>query len=171
MRLKGMIAAASVLALAAVVGVWLVVPALAQTATATPEAASQPPGDHGRGGGFGFGGGSFEEFDAKAEALGLTPTELFEQLHSGKTLSEIAAAQGIDEQAVQDAVTAAREQSTKDAISEAVAAGTMTQDQADWLLEGIEKGYTGGMGRFGGFGRPMGVRIGWHGQNPFAEEF
>jgi len=107
------------------------------------------------GGGFGFGGGSTEEFDAQAEALGLTPTELFERLHSGKTLSEIAEAQGVDLQEVQDAVSALKTQSMKDSIAQAVTDGRMSQEQADWMLEGIENGWLNGRGAFGGMHGPM----------------
>jgi len=49
----------------------------------------------------------------------------------------------------------------KDAIQQAVEDGRMTQEQADWLLEGLEKGYFP-MGRgFGrGFGRGLGRSFG-----------
>jgi hypothetical protein len=143
--------------------------ASAQEPTATPEPGvpSNGPGA-GRGGrglgpglGLGrfFGGGPGDQwttFDATAEALGLTPEALFSELHSGKTLEEIAEAQGVDLQAVQDAVQAARVEARKQAIEQAVANGTMTQEQADWMLEGIDKGFfpmVGGFGR-GGLGMP-----------------
>ncbi len=105
--------------------------------------------------GFGFWGGSWTGFDAVAKALNLTPTQLFEQLHSGKTLQEIAQAQGVALQTVIDAMNAARIQAMKDRIAQAVKDGKITQAQADWMLEGIEKGYMP-MGRdgFGKFGRP-----------------
>ena len=99
-----------------------------------------------------------------AEALKLTPTQLFEQLHSGKTLEEIAEAQGVELQTVVDAMNAERIQAMKDQIAQAVADGKITQAQADWMLEGIEKGYMpmgrGGFGKFGGPGRGHG-RGGW----------
>ena len=46
----------------------------------------------------------------------------------------------------------------KDKIAQAVKDGKMTQEQADWLLQGLEKGYTGkGRGGMFGFGHgPMG---------------
>jgi hypothetical protein len=103
-----------------------------------------------------FGGGPGDQwatFDAAAEALGLTPEELFSELHAGKTLKEIAEAQGVDIQKVQDAMNAARTEAMKQAIEQAVADGTMTREQADWILEGIEQGYAP-MGR--GFAAPMG---------------
>jgi hypothetical protein len=127
----------------------------------TPEPGAlsgRPGGGHemgGFGGGF-FGGGPGDQwatFDAAAEALGLTPEELFSELHAGKTLEEIAEAHGVDIQAVRDAMNAVRTEAMKQAIEQAVADGTMTREQADWMLEGIEQGYAP-MGR--GFAAPMG---------------
>jgi hypothetical protein len=104
--------------------------------------------------GWGFMGRGWTDFDAIAKALNLTPTQLFEQLHSGKTLEEIATAQGVDLQKVQDAAKAARLEAMKQAIQDAVKAGTITQDQADWMLKGLENGWGFGFGR--GFGRGFG---------------
>jgi hypothetical protein len=93
-----------------------------------------------------------------AKALNLTPTQLFEELHNGKTLDEIAKAQGVDLAKVQEAANAARLQAMKDTIAQAAKDGKITQEQADWLLQGLEKGYMGkGRGGEFGFGRgPMG---------------
>ncbi len=99
-----------------------------------------------------------DNFDAMAKALNLTPTQLFEEMHSGKTLDEIARAQGVDLAKVQEAASAARVQAMKEKIAQAVKDGKMTQEQANWLLQGLEKGYVGkGRGDEFGFGRgPMG---------------
>lgn len=110
----------------------------------------------GWGRGFGCWGGNWTVFDAVAEVLNLTPTQLFEQLHSGKTLEEIAEAQGVDIIKVQEAAQAARVQAMKDAINQAVQDGRISQEEADWLLEGLEKGYLPGRWGRGGFGRGMG---------------
>jgi hypothetical protein len=108
-----------------------------------------------RGFGFGFGPGkSWATFDAVAEALGLTPEELFTELHSGKTLDEIATAKGVDLQKVQDAAQAAQLAERKAEIEQAVKEGTITQEQADWMLQGIDQGWMP-MGR-GGHGHGMG---------------
>ncbi len=97
-----------------------------------------------------------------AEALGLTPEALFSELHAGKTLEEIAEAQGVDIQTVQEAIQSVRVKAMKEAIEQAVADGKMTQEQADWLLEGIEKGYMPmGRGWWGPMGR--GPRFGGRG--------
>jgi hypothetical protein len=155
-----------VLALVTVLGVVSVGAAFAQTGTPTtpgqPNATQPNPtqpntGKLGRGFGFGFGfrGGDVTTFDTVAKALNLDPTELFNQLHAGKSLSEIATAQGKTLADVQAAVNASRVQAMKDKIQAAVTAGTITQDQANWLLQGLDKGYLGGGHGFGfGFGAP-----------------
>ncbi len=144
---------AGVLALLALVGALMVGTAFAQSGTPGAQATPTAPKDRalGFGKGLGFMGGGSADFDAMAKALNLTPTQLFEQLHSGKTLDEIAKAQGVDLTKIQEAAKAARVQAQKDRIAQAVKDGTMTQAQADWLLQGLEKGYTGkGMGGFDG---------------------
>ncbi|MGE5603489.1 MAG: hypothetical protein ACM30E_10580, partial [Nitrososphaerales archaeon] len=140
-----------VLALVTILGVVSVGAAFAQTGTpptqTTPAMPNQPNtmqpgmGKLGRGFGFGFRGGDMTTFDAVAKAVNLDPTELFNQLHSGKSLSDIATAQGKTLADIQAALNANRVQALKDKIAAAVKAGTITQDQADWLLQGLDKGY------------------------------
>jgi len=162
MTKKKLAAAMGALALIAVIGVVAVGAAFAQADTPTPApntAPVTPFGGCGMGRGFGLGGaGSWDNFDAMAKALNLTPTQLFEELHSGKTLDAIAKAQGVDLAKIQEATNAARIQAMKDAIAQAVKDGKMTQEQADWLLQGLAKGYTGkGRGFEFGLGHgPMG---------------
>jgi uncharacterized membrane protein len=117
--------------------------------TPTPEA---PFGCRGRG--FGLWGGSWTMFDTAAEALGLTPEEFFAELHAGKTLEEIAEAQGVELEAVQEAMNVARADAMRDAIEQAVEDERITQEQADWLLEGLDRGFFP-MGRGFGFGHGM----------------
>jgi hypothetical protein len=81
-----------------------------------------------------FGGDRWAMFDAIAETLGLTPEGLFTELHSGKSLSEVAEAQGVDTEALHDAMQTAR----VEAIEQAVEDGTITQEQADRLLDRLE---------------------------------
>jgi hypothetical protein len=143
------------LLLAGLIGVTAV---SAQEPTPEPEAPLAGRGGvHGRGG-FGHGlfgpglGGQWTMFDTAAEAMGLTPTELFTELHAGKSLEEVAEAQGVDMEAVQEAMQAAREEAMRQRIEQAVEDGNMSQEQADWLLEGLEKGFAP-MGRGFGHGR------------------
>ncbi|MEK6573208.1 MAG: hypothetical protein AABZ58_02670, partial [Chloroflexota bacterium] len=87
-----------------------------------------------------------------AEALGLTPDQLSAELASGKTLTQIAEAQGVS----QEQLAAVLETSVKAGLDKAVVDGVLTRDQADQMLN-----YMGGnygwmishMGNFnGGFG-------------------
>jgi lambda repressor-like predicted transcriptional regulator len=114
-------------------------------------------GTHGRWDPLGGGGDCWTQFDAAAEALGLTPSELFTELHDeGKTLSEVSEEQGVDTEALQEAMNASRAQTMREQIQQAVDDGNLSQEQADWMLEGLDLGFMGGphgMGP-GGFGPP-----------------
>lgn len=116
---------------------------------------------HGGGpGGGGVRGLGLEELQIAAKALNMTTDELITALRSGKTLEEIATEAGVDFQDVQDTIQAARATEMRDRIQQALDAGTITQEHADWLLEGLDKGFIGGPGGFGlggrhgGFGLP-----------------
>jgi hypothetical protein len=125
-------------------------------------------------GGFGRGLCGEAGLAAAAEALDMTADELSTQLWGGKTLADLADAAGVELQTVRDAVDAACKQATRDAIEQAVTDGRLSREQADWLLEGLDKGYWGsghgfgfggrGFGRGGlhGFGGPRGG-MGFHG--------
>lgn len=144
----------------ALLGAAVVVPAFAQEPTPTPKA---PYGWHGGRWGFGFWGGSWANFDAVAKALGLTPEQLFAELHAGKSLAEIAEAKGVDLQKVYDAMNAARVEAMKAAIQQAVKDGRLTQAQADWLLKGLELGF---LPRGRGFSFGHGFGFGCPGYSP-----
>jgi hypothetical protein len=116
---------------------------------ATNAYAQEPLGTelHGRGpGGRGLG---LEGLQVAAEALGMSTDELITALRSGQTLEEIATAAGVDIQDVQDAIQAARADDMRERIQQALDDGSITQEHADWLLEGLEKGFLGGPGGFG----------------------
>ena len=104
------------------------------------------------GGGPGRGSLGLEGLQIAAEALNMKTDELINALRSGKTLEEIATEAGVDLQAVQDAIQEAQATQMRERIQQAVDAGTITQEHADWLLEGLEKGFIGGTDGFG-FGR------------------
>jgi hypothetical protein len=93
------------------------------------------------------------ELAAAAEALGMTTEELTTELRSGKTLAEIAEEAGVDLGVVRDAIQAARAEEIRQWIEQAVSDGTISQEKADWLLEGLEKGFLDGPGFGFGFGR------------------
>lgn len=69
-----------------------------------------------------------------SDLLGLTPEEIHTERVEGKTLAEIANEQGITDEALIEAIVAGR----VDAIEEALAEGTITQEQADWLIAKAE---------------------------------
>jgi polyhydroxyalkanoate synthesis regulator phasin len=95
-------------------------------------------GGFGRGG-FGWaGGGPWTMFDTAAETLGLTPEELFAELRAGKSPAEIAEEQGVDVEALYDAMSAARGEAMQQAIQQAIEDGRITQEQADQMLERLE---------------------------------
>lgn len=119
-------------------------------------------GGHGRGG-FGrgmfgeAGGGQWTMFDTAAETLGLTPDELFTELHAGKSMDEIAAEQGVELEALQDAMSATRAEAMQQGIEQAVEDGRMSQEQADWMLKGLDQGFLPGGPGF----RGQGLGRGW----------
>lgn len=123
--------------LVALVGLVAAVPAFAQ--------GPMSDGAFGRQGisrAFGMlGGGPWAMFDAAAEALGLEPVELFNELRAGNSPADIAEAQGVELEALYDAVKAARAEAMRDAIEQAVEDGRLSQERADWILEGLEQGF------------------------------
>jgi hypothetical protein len=124
--------------------------------TATPPTTPTTPQAHG--GGFGRGGMMCGQtgLDAAAKALNMTTEELTAQLWGGQTLSGLAEKASVDIATVQSAVQAACQQAQIDAINQAVTDGRITQANADWLIEGIQKGYIGG-GKGAGFGGGFGM--------------
>lgn len=149
MKKKNLIAIGGLLVALLMVGVLGATNAFAQSSTlSTPL--------HGRGPGGGRGLGQ-PELEAAAKVLGMTADELSTALQSGKTLEELATEAGVELQDVQDAIRAAHEAELRSGIEQAVADGTMTQEKADWLLEGLDKGFLDGPGFGFGFG-PHGPR-------------
>jgi len=147
--MKKLLAVGSVVAVVLSLAFAAGIPALADEDTPTPKDPGCGPGIA-RGGGFGFfGGGSWSQFDAMAEALGLTPVQLFTELHEGNSLEGIAEAQGVDLESVKEAMRATRADSVRESIQQAVEDGKMSQEQADWMLEGMDKGFTPMRGGFG----------------------
>jgi hypothetical protein len=123
---------------------------------------TNPSGPLGRWGGAGNGPRGPHlaptELDAAAKALGMTSADLSSELQAGKTLSAIATEKGVNLQTVQNAIQTARVAEFRTQINQAVTDGKMTQGKANWLLEGLDKGYLNGPGfGFGfGFGGPGG---------------
>ena len=116
----------------------------------------QPFGERGPGGPGGpHGGRGLDDaaLEAVANVLDMSTDDLSAALEDGKTLQELADAAGVDMQDVKDAIGAVRTESMRERIAQAVEDGTMTQEKADWLLEGLDKGFLDGGPGFGfGFG-------------------
>src|SRR6266542_6798066 len=151
MKNKMSVLIAGLLAALLVVGVIGATSAYAQTPSRTPLQGRGPGDGHGPLGGAGL--------EAAAKVLGMTTDELTTSLQSGKTLEELAETAGVDVQDVKDAMQAARATEMRARIQQAVDDGTITQENADWLLEGLDKGYIGGPGAFG-LGGPHGPGFG-----------
>jgi hypothetical protein len=131
-----------------VIGVIGATNAYAQSPTTTPLHDGGPGGGRGRGLGQ-------VELEAAAKVLGMTTDELSTALQSGKTLEQLAQDANVDVQDVKDAIQAAHATEMRSRIQQALDDGTITQENADWLLEGLDKGFIGVPGAFG-FGGPHG---------------
>jgi predicted acyl esterase len=81
--------------------------------------------------------------EAAAEAVGIAPEELSADFRAGKTLNQLAVEKGLNPAAVQQAIQAATTAEPRAAIQQAVADGQLTQDNAAWLVEGLEKDFWG----------------------------
>jgi hypothetical protein len=79
----------------------------------------------------------------------MTTDELSTALQGGKTLEQVASDKGVDFAKVQTAIQAAHVTEMRARIAQAVQDGTITQANADWLNEGLDKGYIGVPGAFG----------------------
>jgi hypothetical protein len=125
---------------------------------------------HGRGpGGPGGRGLGQVELEAAAKVLGMTADELSTALQNGKTLEQLATEKGVAIADVQAAIQAAHAAELRDRIAQAVTDGTITQENADWLLEGLDKGFIGVPGAFG-FGGPHGPGDGLRPNQPPATQ-
>jgi len=113
-----------------------------------------PGGPHGSGFRGDRHGGPGEVMGAAAKALGISERKLFTQLRKGRSLQQIAKAQGKDYADVKAAISDA----VKTELDEAVKDGRLTQSQADDMLEHLTEGLDDGVfghgpgGPRGGFG-------------------
>lgn len=115
---------------------------------------------HGRGPGGGRGPGLGDaELEAAAEVLGMTTDEIESAFQEGKTLLDLADEADVDIEEVHAAIQAVHVAQARERIAQAVEDGTMTQAQADWMLDGLDNGYMMGGGP-GGFGGPRGGGLG-----------
>ena len=103
-----------------------------------------------------------------AEQLGMSQSDLVDELQAGKSIAEIATEKGVDAQTIADAYLA----QVKEKLADAVTNGDITQKQSDAMLESMAEqvanqleaacggclpgGFMGHGGRRGGFGGSMG---------------
>jgi len=80
--------------------------------------------------------------NAQAKTFGLTPEELLAYHQDGKTLSELAAGQGLTVEEFRSAMIEAR----TTALEQAVADGVITQEQADWMIAQSSRMFGSGYG-------------------------
>ena len=124
----------------------------------TPLVSDHPHGGRGGHDKHGPRGMSDTALAAAAEVLSMTTDELSTELQAGTTIATLAEQAGVDEQDVWDAIQAAKEADLRAEIAQAVEDGTMTQEKADWLLEGLDKGFLSdgfGFGLHPHFGHPI----------------
>jgi hypothetical protein len=122
-------------------------------------------------------GGPRGDLKAAADYLGLSREQLMSQLRGGKTLADVAKAQGKPVDGLEQAIVAA----AKAKLDKAVSQGRITSQQRDQLLQGLQQ-HVGdlvqgklprpGMRMHGGFGPPPGGGPGgpgpWGGPPPGA---
>jgi len=89
----------------------------------------------GRGYGGGMGPGYATAQQAIADTLGLTTEQLQQERAAGKTVAELAQEKGLALEQIQNAVRTAREATVEDAL----AAGKMTQERAQVMLQQMEE--------------------------------
>ena len=99
------------------------------------------------------------------ELLGMTEDEIREGFQAGKTLEDLAEDAGVDYDDLKASLQEAWEKNFKEHIQEAIVNGDLTKEHADWLTEGLEKGFLGGGRWFGGPSR-MGHFEGKSGEKP-----
>lgn len=101
--------------------------------------------------------------NALAEGLGLSRTELDSRLAAGETPYTIALAEGL----TAEEFTALMQTARAEAVAQAVEDGTLTQEQADWMLSHNMGGMMNGQGgMMNGQGQGRGMMNGTDGTCP-----
>lgn len=98
-----------------------------------------------------------EALDVVADLLGMSADEVTAALEDGQTLQDLADKAGVDMEEIKAAMSEIRNASMQERIETALEEGNLTQDEADWLLEGLDNGY---MEKLGNFFSPRGGRGG-----------
>jgi hypothetical protein len=90
---------------------------------------------YGAGLGLGLGRSMGGMITSLSDMLGIDVADLRAERQAGKSLADIAAANGVDKDQLVEKATTARQQ----LLEEKVAAGQITQEQADYCLENMQK--------------------------------
>lgn len=100
-------------------------------------------------------------FQNKAELFGISVDEMKNYWAEGKNFKEIAEAEGISQEELQERMAEARQEQMRNHLQALVDNGVISQDQADQRLQFMEERMTNGgkMGR--GFHRGFGMGCGW----------
>jgi len=88
---------------------------------------------------------------ALAELLGLTFEELRELIHDGSSLEELAEDAGVDLDAFWQEMHETRQEEIRTNLEERLANGDISQEQYEWMMEGLDNGFLGGGKDPGGF--------------------
>ena len=164
MKIKLIITGISVLALAALAVGGIVWARTAYAQSQTPATPGYPYGMMGSGGygmvgGYGYGPMYTYMVDGIAEALNLTPADLEKRMEAGETPWQIAQSQGLSTGQIQQAMLEAHDK----ALDAAVKAGSLTQAQADWMQQHMNRNYPDGYGPGSANCDGSGVHQGGHG--------
>ena len=92
----------------------------------------------------GAGNGAMRQFmvDALAKELGMTSADVQTALQSGKTPYQLAQEKGLTPAQISDLMQKMHDE----ALKQAVAAGALTQEQADWMDQHMEQMWSNGFG-------------------------
>jgi hypothetical protein len=148
MKKKISIVLGGLLAVAILFGATSITTAYAQDETPATPVAGQAVDRHGHGD-HGKRGMGEAELAAAAKVLGMTSEEISAALAEGKTLEDLATSAKVNIEDVRTALSALHAEEMKTNIAAAVADGSMVQEKADWLLEGLKKGFLDGGHGFG----------------------
>jgi hypothetical protein len=88
--------------------------------------------------------------DALLDLLDLTREELHQQIQEGSTLYEIAENAGVDLDTFHQQIQEQQRQTLQERVQLALDNGDITREHANWILEGLEKGFLHGDGSFMG---------------------
>ena len=83
-----------------------------------------------------------EALDTVAGLLGMTAEEVTAAMQDdGQTLQDLADEAGVDMQDIKDALSGLKNESVRERVETALDEGNLSEDEASWLLEGLDNGF------------------------------